>query len=86
MKLTENDKALLKSWECPESDFSQIEDAFSITVYDLNGKRIFRKKAIELLGWEVYLSGIARSALHYTAYRETAAGTGILFDSSALFR
>lgn len=88
MKLTEEDKRLLRSWDVAESDFAQIEEAFSAakTKYELNGKRISRQKAIELLGREGYLSGIVRSAFHFTAERKTQAGDSVYFDSRNLFR
>lgn len=88
MKLTEDDKQLLRSWNIEEREFAQIEEAFSVskTKYSLNGKRISRQKAIELLGREGYLSGIARSAFHYTAARETQTGDCVIFDSHDLFR
>ena len=88
MKLTEGDKQLLRSWNFEEREFAQIEEAFSAskTKYSLNGKRISRQKAIELLGREGYLSGIARSAFHYTAARETQTGDCVIFDSHELLR
>lgn len=88
MKLTEDDKRLLRSWGHEESDFAQIEEAFSAskTKYELNDKPISREKAIEVLGRECYLSGIARSAFHFTAERETQSGDSVYFDSHNLFR
>ena len=51
------------------------------------GKIISRERALELLGLESFLSGIARSAFHWTAARTTEDGRmTILFDSSNLFR
>lgn len=88
MKLTRTDKELLLSWGHPESDLPQIEEAFkkSKTKYELGDKPISREEAISLLGHEQYLSGIARSAFHMTAARETFDGKTVLFDSSNLFR
>lgn len=88
MELTEKDKAMLREWGHPESDFRQIEEAFkkSKTKYELGDKPISREEAISLLGREQYLSGIARSAFHYTAVRETPDGKFVYFDSSNLFR
>ena len=88
MKLTEDDKQQLRDWHVDERDFEQIERALSVsmTKYELNGKPISRQKAIELLGQKVYLSGILRSAFHYTAARETKAGDSVFFDSHNLFR
>lgn len=88
MKLTSADMALLLEWGHPESDFQQIEEAFkkSKTKYKFGDKPISREEAISLLGREQYLSGISRSAFHYTAARETPDGQFVYFDSSNLFR
>ena len=88
MKLTNEDKALLLDWGYTEKDFAQIEEAFkkSKTTYTLGSQRIVREKAIAVLGRRNYLSGIARSAFHYTAARETADGQFVYFDSSKLFK
>ncbi len=86
MKLTENDKVLLRSWNFSESDIAQIEEATGKTVYTLDGRRISAKRAIELLGREAYLSGISRSAFHFSSVRLTCEGDEIFFDSSRLFR
>lgn len=88
MKLTKEDKELLTKRGYEESDFPQIERAFNkrVTTYQMGGKPISREEAIEALGWERYLSGISRSAFHYTAARETKNGCSILFDSSNLFK
>lgn len=88
MKLSIQDKEILKNYGYPEEDFEQVERAMLIkfTNYELDGKRISRKKAIELLGKEQFLSGIGRSAFHWSAARETKDGRVILFDSSNLFK
>ena len=49
-------------------------------------EKITIKGAIELLGRKNFLSGIARSAFHWDAMRETEDGRKIFFDSSRLFR
>ena len=87
MKLNEQDKKLLIEWGFEKYDFSQIEVAMqkSKTKYIFHGKEISRELVIEILGKEEYLSGIARSAFHFTSYRRTKHGDGILFDSSRLF-
>lgn len=86
--LTVADKELLRSWDHPESDFQQIEQAMqkSKTTYKMDGKRITRDEAQTLLGRREWLSGIARSAFHFTAARKTADGKVVLFDSSKLFK
>lgn len=88
MKLTNEDKELLVSLGYPEDDFEQIEAATVVTTYKLNHKeKITRDKAIELLGRRTYLSGISRSAFHFTSCRQVE-GTGdvVAFDSSKLFK
>lgn len=91
MKLTAADKKMLSEWGHPESDFRQIEEALqkSKTKYKLGSTPISRDEAIRLLGQRQYLSGIARSAFHYTAAREvpmSTTGETVYFDSSNLFR
>jgi len=88
MKLTEKDKDLLSSWGYTERDFPQIEEATysTKTKYELEGKPIDREEAIRLLGRLTYLSGISRSAFHWSAARETDDGRVVLFDSSRLFK
>ncbi|MEG0898369.1 MAG: hypothetical protein RSF40_01485 [Oscillospiraceae bacterium] len=89
MKLTAEDKKLLKKWGHKTSDYPQIEKAMNkgITIYelDLNDGYVSRDEAIVLLGREVYLSGVARSAFHWSAARETKDKRTIYFDSSRLF-
>ena len=88
MKLREEDKALLLSWGYEKQDLPQIEEALKgrITVYKLDNRPISREKVIEILGMRDFLSGIARSAFHWTAARETAEGQVVLFDSRRLFK
>lgn len=88
MKLTDEDKTLLIKWGHSERDIAQIEEATAVTAYRINyGKRISRDKAIELLGRERYLSGISRSAFHFSASRDIGdSGDVVHFDSSRLFK
>lgn len=86
MRLTNEDKKYLNGLGYTVKDFKQIEEAMSKTVYELDDKRISRKKAIELLGRTMYLSGISRSAFHWSACREIADGQTVYFDSSKLFK
>lgn len=87
MKLTSNDKALLRKMGFSDQDFAQIEEALQRrkTKYRLGSKPISREEAIVLLGRETFLSGISRSAFHYTAARKTPAGEVVYFDSCKLF-
>ena len=86
MFLTEEDKRQLLKWGHKETDIPQVEEATSKTIYILNDVRISRKEAIQLLGRNNYLSGISRSAFHYTACRVTTDGKSIIFDSHKLFQ
>lgn len=86
IKLTGSDKQYLVSIGHVESDFIQIEQAIGYITYTINGKRISRKKAIEKLGRNAWLSGVARSAFHWSGVRITDDGTEIGFDASRFFR
>jgi hypothetical protein len=85
MKLTKTDKELLTKWGYPEEDMNQIEEATTKTVYELNDKKISCKKALEVLGREEFLSGISRSAFHWSSARNNEKGETVYFDSSKLF-
>ena len=91
MKLTNADKTILQNMRIPDEDFAQIERASSKTVYEYCPKggvsgKIGAKKAIELLGKKEFLSGLSRSAFHWSAMRETKDGGNVYFDTSAFFR
>lgn len=85
MKLTIEDKKILADMGVPNRDFPQIERAMTKTDYKYRSRKISREKAIELLGRKSYLSGLSRSAFHWTAARETATGECVYFDSCRLF-
>jgi len=95
LTLTEKDKADLLEMGFLEDDFRQIQDATlsKYTSYTLHekgskhGKRISCEEAIRLLGRWTWLTGIARSAFHYSACRGPDDGSFfVLFDSSRLFK
>ena len=88
MKLTAQDKEWLRNWGHDDRDFPQIEEAMHgrKTIYDLDGRRITRERAIRLLGRKAYIAGIARSAFHYSAVQDLDDGRCVGFDSSNLFR
>ena len=88
MTLTEKDKA-------PAEDFQQIEEVAQtkytrFTLYENGserGKRISREETIRLLGRRTWLSGLSRSAFHYSVCRNIEGGQSfILFDSSRFFK
>lgn len=91
MKLSKSDKELLANWGFREKDFPQIEEAMqkSKTKYKLGVTPISRDEAIRVLGRRQYLSGITRSAFHFSAAREvpmSTSGEVVYFDSSRLFK
>ncbi len=94
MKLSADDMKLLKSWGYPESDFRQIQEAMgrktkltlSHRQKKVPNRKISHKEARQLLGDEDYLSGISRSAFHWTSLREVDEQYFVFFDSSALFK
>ena len=93
MKLTKADKEYLKDIGYAIRDFEQIEKATGKTTYTMVDEntgeetKINREKTIEIIGRKAYLSGISRSAFHWTSVRETdKLGVIIYFDSSRLFR
>ena len=98
MKLTEEHKKILREFGHPESDMWQLEEAIKNgnTVYTLRSddhaaksikpRRISTKECIKLLGIKGFLSGISRSAFHWSASREVDEALVIDFDSSKLFK
>ncbi len=92
MKLTDNDKKILMDWGYFEEDLSQIEKATRRTIYTISRSgekegKIPCLKAVELLGRETFLSGIARSAFHASSVRNIEnTNDKIYFDSSSLFK
>lgn len=94
MKLTNQDKAILKNgaaYPMDDNDLIQIERVLQkrYTKYRHNDHPISREQAIDLLGREKFLSGIRRSAFHFTAARpvsDNPADGVVYFDSSAFFK
>jgi len=89
MKLKKEDKKILKNLGVEEEDFNQIERAIKKTVYELKDKdgtrEIAQEEALKILGREEFLSGISRSAFHWSSVRKNG-GKTIYFDSSKLFK
>lgn len=96
MKLTQSQKEILIDMGTPETDFARIEDALNAYctkyMYYVNktGRTISKEKAIKLLGERKFISGISRSAFHWSAVRyidDNCEEKGyIYFDSSNLFK
>lgn len=78
MELTEKDREYLKSTGYLPEDLWQIEGTTwhcKVTLYQKVGektkkRKISPKKAMALLGREMYLSGIARATFHSSSCRE----------------
>ena len=86
-RLTEEDRAILARFGHPETDFQQIEKAANKTLFVLDNERAVNAwEALEILGRENFLSGLGRSAFHWTSSREAADGRTVSFDSSNLFK
>ena len=88
MRSTASEQESLKAGGSPEQDMKQIEEAMRKIVYKINHKRrISAEKASKLLGREAYLSGLSRSAFHWSASRDIGdSGNTVSFDSSRLFQ
>lgn len=92
MKLTQKDKEYLRSiGETEEEDINQIERAISKTKFEYHGERISTKTAIGILGREIFLSGMQRSAFHLSAVRyadwaDWNGEDGVYFYSSEYFK
>lgn len=88
MKLTASDKEILKEFGYPAEDMGQIERATlkKYTTYKIDDKKATLEEILAILNREEYLSGIGRSAFHWSAVRETENGKLVYFDSSRLFK
>ncbi len=94
LELTKERKAILRDMGVPERDFEQIQRAMRCTTYKLyndehghsGGEKISAEEAVKLLGERKYMSGLARSAFHYDAWRLTEDGRGMMIDSTKLFK
>ena len=86
--LTTEDKNILRSLGYPKSDYGQIEEAVNRSTFTLDNKTVINAyEAIDILGKYTFLSGISRSAFHWTCSRETTDGKHTVgFDSTILFR
>ncbi len=94
-RFTDEDKFELLSMGYPNKDLWQIQEAAKgkntkYTLYSENektGKRISGEETIRILGRRVWLSGLARSAFHWTAMRSSPDEQyEVYFDSSHLFK
>lgn len=87
MNLTRNDIIFLQEIGFQAEDMEQIDIAIDYTILTLeDDTQISVKKACDILGREEFLSGIGRSAFHYTSVRFGKDETAIYFDTSEMFK
>lgn len=88
MKLTSEDKNILRGFGYPEDDFEQIEKATlsKYTTYEINDKKVSLSEVLKVLDRIEYLSGISRSAFHWSSVRDGKNGEIVYFNSSKLFK
>ena len=87
LKLTEKDRRFLRTqYHEDDESIDQIERALRKTTFYLGNKRISAEEVVERIGWEMFLSGLDRSAFHVTAVRRTPDGEEIFFNSRRFFR
>lgn len=92
--ITDKDRQYLFEHGYTSSDIGQLEEAARIknTKYYFTNPitntktKISRKEALRILGRKAWLSGLGRSAFHYTSVREGVYKKGnVYFDSFDLF-
>ena len=84
--LTDEDIKILKSFGNKKNDIDQIEKAVAVTDFEIDEKPIDLVSVLRIMDRKVFLSGMSRSAFHWSAARETVDGRVVLFDSSKLFK
>lgn len=86
MKLTEQDKQILRGIGHPESDMRQLCEAARRCKYENDkGEKLTAEKVIAFIGHRNWLYGISRAAFHWTAARKDN-GIYVSFDCSAMFK
>ena len=86
-KLTQKDiNYLINDCGYRKEDMAQIQKAANsrLTKYEIDDKPATRDEALETLGREVFLDGLARSAFHWGAMRTTENGINVEFNSNKL--
>jgi hypothetical protein len=91
--LSKEHKAIILNFGYPKKDLKQIENALSKTDFELyqfeddaKDEKITIDQAVKILGEELFLSGMCRSAFHWSATRQNALGQKVYFNSSRLFK
>lgn len=86
MKLNKKEIKILIEWGYTEKNIQQIQnlkyELKLINLKNLQTRKISMKEAKDKLGIGYFLSGIARSAFHLTAFRKASDEEGILIESS----
>jgi hypothetical protein len=90
MTLTEQDQVDLREMGVPAEDFPQIQEVAltkytSYLLYENSkdrGKLVSRDEAIRLLGRREWLSGLSRSAFHFTAVRSIEGSESFIYFNS----
>lgn len=86
MTLSASDKRFLSGIGHSPKDIQDISFALKKTIFTITiqGHRvpIPAEEAIDILGRELFLKGIAWSTFHYTCRRENTEGKEVHFDSS----
>lgn len=96
MVLQKQDIDILKIWGYLDSDIPQIQKAIKVSTYELYKRlnedrstlvmELTAKEAYRRIGREAFLSGISRSAFHWSSVRDCVnENYYVLFDSKALF-
>ena len=102
MVLQKQDIDILKSWGYPDKEIPQIQEGIKVSTYELYKRlnpdaedfegrsklvrNLTAKEAYRRLGREAFLSGIGRSAFHWSSVRDcTNENYFVMFDSGALF-
>lgn len=91
--LTKEDKDFLRQKGYSIKDVAEIDYAASRSRYfrvvETQGETldvpISAQQAVDILGKELWLSGISRSTFHWTCSRISSDGTTVRFDSSSAF-
>ena len=81
MKLTEQDKIILRDFGHPESDMRQLCEAARRCKYtDESRNRLSVDKVIEMIGRRAWLAGLSRAAYHATASQGEYGKNYVSFD------
>ena len=86
MFLEESDKKYFKEVGYTNKDINQIERAVAVTDFEVDDKPMDLVSVLRIMDRKEFLSGMGRSAFHWTAMRTAVDGRKVYFDSSKLFK